>query len=168
MFYLVSSDGQVKSLSRKLTNNRNITGRVLRQATVKGYLHVLLWVNGKKWFVRVHHLVAHAFCGEPPGEVSLRGWHVNHKNGIKTDNRAENLEWMTAQDNEIHARKNGLKAHGTRQWKAVLNDELVCAIRTRYKAGETITEIAKSLGLNRSTLYHIANNRTWNHVTPAQ
>ncbi|MEP6587158.1 MAG: HNH endonuclease signature motif containing protein [Polaromonas sp.] len=60
-----------------------------------GYLQVV-FADRKKH--SVHRLVAHAFCENyKPGAI------VNHKNGIKTDNRASNLEWVTHAENNQHA-----------------------------------------------------------------
>ena len=57
----------------------------------------------------VHRLVAEAFCEKPPGATE-----VNHKNGCKTDNSVENLEWVTSAQNKRHAVNLGLiKKNGT-------------------------------------------------------
>ncbi len=63
------------------------------------YAQVGLCKNGKRTAYLVHRLVAMTFLPEPkPGQVE-----VNHKNGKTTDNRAENLEWMTRCENVQHA-----------------------------------------------------------------
>ena len=76
------------------------TGQVLRlRKGRKGYFDVLLQYKGQEKRFYVHKLVATAFV-----EGWREGLEVNHKNGIKTDNRAENLEWVTHSQNHQHAR----------------------------------------------------------------
>lgn len=63
-----------------------------------GYLRVGLRINGVLHNLSVHRLVAQAFLGEPePGQV------INHINEIRTDNRLENLEWVTQKQNLRHS-----------------------------------------------------------------
>ena len=62
--------------------------------TKDGYLLAQLCKDGKRQKVRINRLVAIAFIPNPDGLPQ-----VNHKNEIKTDNRAENLEWVTAKEN---------------------------------------------------------------------
>lgn len=69
-----------------------------------GYLEVTLTAkNGKRKYERVHRLVALAFI-DNPNNCPV----VNHLNGIKDDNRVENLEWATVKDNTKHAYDNNL------------------------------------------------------------
>ena len=69
----------------------------------KGYQIVRPIINGKRYTFRVHRLVAQAFIPNP-----LNKPQINHKNGVKTDNRVENLEWNTQEENYAHALTNGL------------------------------------------------------------
>ncbi|MBR0527993.1 MAG: NUMOD4 motif-containing HNH endonuclease [Prevotella sp.] len=88
--YEVSNLGRVRNA---------LTGRVLRpRKSRKGYLDVLLQYKGQTKRFYVHKLVAIAFV-----EGWREGLEVNHKNGVKTDNRAENLEWVTSSENKQHA-----------------------------------------------------------------
>ena len=88
--YEVSNQGRVRNAH---------TDQVLRPRIIKeGYLIVDLYYKGQRKTCYVHNLVATAFV-----EGWREGLEVNHKNGVKTDNRAENLEWVTASENRQHA-----------------------------------------------------------------
>lgn len=91
--YEVSNNGKIKS------NSNWAKGKELCPIkSSKGYYYVHLTKNAKVKTKAVHRLVAAAFY--PTSDISLE---VNHKNGIKTDNRAENLEFVTSSENKKHA-----------------------------------------------------------------
>ena len=93
--YMVSSLGDIKSLPMKGNFWR---GRLLRTKIDKGgYKRIWLYVNGKSKEVLVHRIVAQTFIPNPCDKPQ-----VNHKNGNKVDNRVDNLEWVTASENELH------------------------------------------------------------------
>lgn len=87
--YQVSNLGNVKNS----TSNRILKPQLNRG----GYLHVHLWKNKTFNNERVHRLVAKTFLIKIIGKND-----INHKNGIKTDNRVENLEWCTRSENLKH------------------------------------------------------------------
>ena len=89
-YYQVNKSGQVRTLNYE---HKGIT-KILKQSyTEKGYLKVN--INGKP--KRVHRLVAQTFL-----ENYSENLEVNHKNGIKTDNRLENIEMVTPKENSFH------------------------------------------------------------------
>lgn len=101
--YQVSRHGEVRSIDRTIKKkpranssgyNHFFHGSLLKPyINMNGYL--LIRIAGK--MMSVHRLIALEFCeGHSPDKV------VNHKNGIKTDNRAANLEWITQAENVIH------------------------------------------------------------------
>lgn len=85
--YLVSDQGRVYDCNKRC---------ILKPVTQAGYHRVMIY--GTR--VSVHRLVAQAFCDVP---MPYQKFEVNHKNGIRTDNRAENLEWVTHRENVLHA-----------------------------------------------------------------
>ena len=103
--YQVSNLGKIRKL--RFINNKvnkekifNITPQIMNT----GYKKVVLYKNGCYKNMLLHRLIAEVFI--PNKENKL---YVNHKNGIKTDNRVENLEWCTSSENNLHAYKNNLK-----------------------------------------------------------
>jgi hypothetical protein len=101
--YQVSNYGRIKSLSRliKNSNNRITKEKIRKQVYDKdNYLTISLSKNGKISTFKVHRLVAQAFIPNTKNKPT-----VNHKNGIKNDNKVENLEWATDKEQMEHCIK---------------------------------------------------------------
>lgn len=97
--FYISNMGRIKNIE---------TGRVLKTApNNKGYLTVNVTVNRVKRPLKIHRLVAKYFIPNPDNKEQ-----VNHINCIKTDNRVENLEWVTNLENMRHAIEHGRYKNG--------------------------------------------------------
>ena len=110
-YYEISSDGLIRSKDRTqvdtLGRTRSWKGKVLNpDIAPNGYYRVTLAVKGKKKQFYVHRLIATHFIENPKNLPQ-----INHIDGNKLNNSIDNLEWVTVQDNTIHAYKNGLINH---------------------------------------------------------
>jgi HNH endonuclease/NUMOD4 motif len=155
---------------------RRDTGKILTSVLYpKGYLCVCLRREGIQKNPLVHRLVAAAFLGPCPD-----GYEVNHLDGAKRNNRADNLEYCTPKQNNQHAARIGLKAkgdrHGSRKhperWArgerngcAKLTAELVKELRRRHAAGESSRSLAKIYSIAETTVSKVLRGETWKHVT---
>jgi len=106
--YEVSNMGRVRSLDKRFIRKDGIKslrhGKVLKpNISTTGYLYVAIYTDEIPKTPKIHRLVAKAFIPNP-NNFDI----VNHKNGIKTDNRVENLEWCNQSFNVQHALKLGL------------------------------------------------------------
>jgi hypothetical protein len=162
--YEVSSIGNVRSIGRYINSKSGSKtyreGRVISQfVTPSGYRTVCICVNGTRKTFLVHRLVAKAFLG---GENET----VNHKNLDKTDNRLENLEWLTYSENNKHAHASGAHAYvklarynEKRRKKLTLN--CVENIIKSCKYGEFQKSVAEKFGVSQSLVSKIVNDKQW-------
>lgn len=150
--YQISTDGRHILLTA--------SGRfIAQQKTRKGYMRVKIRnADGSKAFM-VHRLVCLTYLPNPDSYSQ-----VNHKNGIKDDNRLENLEWCSGSMNQQHAYDMGLKVQqvGEDHGRAKLTWASVATIRELYKSGEhTFNSLAAQFGVCKSNIEYIVKNRTW-------
>ena len=117
-----------------------------------GYLYAVLARMYERWCIGIHHLVALAWLGDP-GE----GLEVNHKNGVRTDNRVENLEWVTHKQNCTPNRALFLPTKHAPQ-----KIELVRLLRTDGLSGVKIAALTR---ISQAHVYRILSGqrRTYAH-----
>lgn len=150
--YEVSNIGRVKSLSRiayrdfryKKHSALYIKERIKKPYVLKnGYITIALIKNNKTNITYLHRIIAEAFIKKPIG-CNI----VNHKNGVKTDNRIENLEWCTSGYNNLHAIRNRLRKPAN----ACLDEKNAIRIIEMRKQKLTHIEIARILKISKCTV----------------
>lgn len=140
--YQVSNTGLIRNvksgLIRKLRPNK------------RGYMTVDYYIHGKRFYRKVHRLVAIAFIPNPKNLPQ-----INHKHGDKNDNNAQQLEWCTQAFNNEHALETGLRTlpHGTDHWQSKLTDQQIFEIREKYKPREyTHARLAEEYGVSQALI----------------
>ena len=140
-YYQVSNLGRVRrkdsyvNTGIKHSDKRFVKGFVLKQNKKRnGYLTVDLSKEHKVKTVSIHRLVAIAFVDNPENKEQ-----VNHKNGNKTDNRVENLEWVTSSENRLHAFRTNLQ-NVNHLKKKVRCKQLDMVFSSSYEAAEYIND----------------------------
>ena len=160
--YQVSNKGGVKRAKSIGLDHAKI--QVLKQSPDKdGYMKLNLSNRLVEKRYLVHRLVLQTFVGSPP-----KGrYEVNHRNGIKNDNRVENLEWCSNLENAGHAHRTGLfdGAIGSNHYKTKLSDKDILDIRKEYMKGDvTLKYLGKKYKVAFSTIGRIISKATWKHI----
>lgn len=156
--YEVSNLGNVR---RSAPGRKTWVGRPLKAQLMSiGYLSVRPTIDGENVVFYVHNLVAIAFIGPKPSGSS-----VNHINGIKTDNRVENLEYVTHAGNMRHAADTGLMARGEMLPQSKLTASSVSSLRADRLSGLSFSKLAKKYGVSIATAFNAATGKTWSHVS---
>lgn len=155
--YLVSNMGNIKKVGSAVNINPTLTE--------SGYLRVCMCVKGRQKTTSVHRLVALAFINNPESKSE-----VNHINGVKNDNRVENLEWCTRSENMFHAIKTGLCNFGSisgsnSKWSKLTEKDVTEIVVMLFKGGLKYSEIAKKYGVNYTVISKIHRKIIWRHVT---
>ncbi|WP_417444605.1 NUMOD4 motif-containing HNH endonuclease [Joostella sp.] len=153
--YAISSKGRVKSFKK------DPKGYILSNKNSKGwYLNIVLKTRNKYKSIKIHRLVAKHFIPNKDNKPF-----VNHKNGIKTDNRVENLEWCTPSENVKHAVKikpsmlSGLKKYNQEiKPKKIVQKSLKNKMINVFKNS---TEAAKKTGVCARNILQVANKKEY-------
>jgi hypothetical protein len=169
-FYQVSNMGRILRKVRIITPIK--FGKVVRirfdQKIVvqciglkkDSYYLVKFNVDKISTFFKVHRLVAQHFISNPNNKPC-----VNHKNGVKTDNRVENLEWCTHDENMAHAWATGLfgSRKGSVNANSKLNEENVLEIRS-LSHSLSVRQLSEKFKVSQPTIYKILSREKWSHI----
>lgn len=162
----VSNLGNARSLARDVNRNgkvfRKITGRVLSKYTnpKHGYVTVAIKFLGGGRPERLHRLVAMAFIPNPQNLPS-----VDHIDFNKQNNRAENLQWISNEENALKTYRagRGVFVRGSKHGVSKLKESDVVQIRL-MGATHKRSELAKMFMVSANTIGGILTNRIWTHV----
>lgn len=152
--YQVSNLGRIKSLRRfksdhskkVLVKERFLLGHTRRPNT-NDYLNVVLSKNGECKRYAIHRLVAQEFIDNPNGKPQ-----VNHIDGNKQNNRADNLEWCTNQENCRHYVLNDLHKKHKRIVQCDLSGE-------KLRTWELFVDIENELGIDKRLIHRCCNHK---------
>lgn len=145
---------QISNLGKIFSKRSN---KILKLHTNKsGYVSLATKIGGRQGTshcFRVHRLVAEAFLPNPENKLE-----VNHKDGIKTNNKISNLEWVTSSENKIHSNISGLRRLGINNPQAKLTLEQLKIIRESNKRH---TELAIEMNVSEATIRSARSGNTY-------
>lgn len=155
--YSVSDKWNVKRLS----NKKEMREKILSPSHVFGYKQIQLFQNGVPKCVRVHRLVCMAFLPNIYNKT-----HINHKNGIRDDNRLENLEWCTPRENAEHKYRTlwYINSDKQRKMSKEVNSKSVQQITIDWEIVRNFNstlEAQKETGIQNSSISQVCNGKRW-------
>ncbi len=166
--YQISNFGKVKSLTRVVGKNKHKTvgktitihGRIKKPSkTTKGN-YITYWVvlskNGKHKKFYIHRLVAEHFIKNKYNKKE-----VNHKDSNPQNNNANNLEWVSHDENMKHAMRKNRIAKGESSGMAKLTNE---AIKEIYNTQIDAKLLAIKYAVSRETIYNVRRGQSWKHI----
>ncbi len=163
--YEISSHGRLKSLARIINPGRKRSRfkpeKILKWCNSQGYLATYLSVDNGKKFVRAHVLMMQAFTPNPENKPE-----VNHKNGIRNDNRLDNLEWCTHSENIQHSYQvlKRVSQKGVNNGNCKLTEVDVLNIFQKRREGGSFRGIAKVFNVSKTHIQHIIHGKLWKNL----
>ncbi len=166
--YEASDLGRIKTFNWK---NKKTEAIMKPHIDGCGYLRTMLKrdSDGEIHTIKVHRIIGITFIPNPENKPQ-----INHKNGIRSDNRAINLEWVTNSENIKDSFAKGRSSNlGSKNPAATVTEEQVIEIRKNYvyhrknqydRRGETLQQIANRYGTSRNIIKMIISGRTWKHL----
>lgn len=124
-----------------------------------GYIMVGVRCDGRAVNIGAHRLVLMAFNGLDPDKP-----HVRHLNGIRDDNRLENLAWGTPKENSDDKLLHGTYGIGSKHSQAKFTEDQVLEIRRLRASGVSPKELAEAYGVTRVNICELSRGRSWKHL----
>lgn len=148
--YIATDEGHIWSERNKKLLKGTLTHH--------GYVQIVIARKAYK----VHRLIAEVFCDNPDNKP-----YVNHLNGIKTDNRPENLQWCTVSENNQHAYDTGLTkpARGMTNGNTRFTDDQIKEMRRLHdEDGISQVRLSKIYNINIGHVNWIVRRKIWTHL----
>lgn len=152
-YYQASNRGNIRSLHREIAQKshkhyyvRTMKGKII-QPRLQNSNYYIVWLSmyGKRHPILVHRLVAETFIENPDNSPC-----INHKNGVKTDNRIENLEWCSYSENIKHS-------HCIPGRKEISKPVICIELNQKFKSQ---AEASNVLRINRGSISHALSGLT--------
>lgn len=160
--YEASNLGRVRSIDKIVLFNGTPSirkGTILKPTkNSKGYLTVVICVDGTRRTMYLHQIIAQVFIDNPESKPT-----VNHKDGDIFNNKVSNLEWMTFEENYNHAKENGFISKGNKK----LTEEEVSKIKLLIYKGYSNPELSKLFNIDKATIRNIRIGKSWTQVKMA-
>jgi hypothetical protein len=164
--YQISNFGKIRSKHAVIIRSNGTThtrvSKILKPAKSKdGYYKGAVCVDKKMRTYCIHRLVAEAFCFK-----SYETQEVNHINGVKTDNRAENLEWCNRSENILHALRLGLliPRKGSQKTESKMDEATAKKLKEMIANGIKRSLVCEQLGITVHMYKDVQRGKTWMHV----
>ena len=149
----------------KIRNKSNKHEYLLHKGGI-GYLQICTSIHGVRKNIKAHKAVAETFIENPLGKPF-----INHIDGNKLNNNVSNLEWVTRQENLVHAKTHGLlegqRQFGTKNPRCKLTDNEVMQIRELYQCGKSTKYLAKVFNVSNTHIRDIVNNKVRTYAMAA-